>query len=64
MAGYHGEGAAVVVVHVLGVEGALVELHLLLLLPLGESLQHGCLYWLLLCCFTGNTELQSFNKGS
>ena len=51
MAAYHGEGAAVVVVHVLGVEGALVELHLLLLLPLGESLQHGCLYWLLLCCY-------------
>ena len=60
MAGYHGEGAAVVVVHVLGVEGALVELHLLLLLPLGESLQHECLYWLLLCCYRDITEHQSF----
>ena len=27
--------------HVLGVKGALVELHLLLLLPLGQALQEG-----------------------
>ena len=40
---YHWKGSSVAVMgllrHVLRVEGALVQLHLLLLLPLGESLE-------------------------